>query len=99
MDEMVRKIKLARRITTDAFDEELRDLISEALEDLRIAGVYGDLSDVLICRAVRTFCLLNFGQPDNYEQLRAAYNEQKAQLSMHTGHTDWRDGTWTDTSC
>ena len=91
MEEMIRKIKLARRIKTDAFDEEIRDLIQEGLADLGVAGVYGAISDPLIRRAVRTFALLNFGQPENYDKLKAAYNEQKAQLSMKTGYTDWGD--------
>ena len=36
-----------------------------------------------------TYCKANFGSPDAYDKLKAAYDEQKAQLSMHTGHTDW----------
>lgn len=38
MEGMIRKIKLARRIKTDAFDEEIRDLIQEGLADLGVAG-------------------------------------------------------------
>ena len=91
MDDMIRKIKLARRIKSDAFDEEIKDLIEEGIADLGVAGVYGALTDPLIRRAVRTFALMNFGQPENYDKLKAAYDEQKAQLSMRTGYTDWRD--------
>lgn len=91
MDDMIRKIKLARRIKSDAFDEEIRDLIEEGIADLGVAGVHGVLGDPLIRRAVRTFALMNFGQPENYDKLKAAYDEQKAQLSMKTGYTDWRD--------
>ena len=91
MEEMIKKIKLARRIKTDAFDEEIRDLIQEGLADLGVAGVCGAISDPLIRRAVRTFALLNFGQPEKYDKLKAAYDEQKAQLSMKSGYTDWGD--------
>ncbi len=96
MDEMIKKIKLARRVKTDAYDEEIRDLIQEGLADLGVAGVYGAPSDPLIRRAVRTFVLLNFGQPENYDKLKAAYDEQKAQLSMKTGYTDWGDSDCVD---
>ncbi len=87
---MLEKIKLALRITTTAFDEEIRDLIAAALADLGIAGiVQDDQSDPLIIRAVATYCKANFGEPDRYEQLKTAYDEQKAQLQMSTGYTDW----------
>lgn len=99
MEKMIEKIKLARRIKTDAFDGEIKDLIEEAMSDLGVAGVFGALHDPLIRRAVRTFCLLNFGQPENYDKLKAAYDEQKAQLSMKTGYTDWGDTESTETIC
>ena len=98
MENMIEKIKLARRIRTGAFDDEIRDLIEEAVADLGVAGVQGALDNPLIRRAVRTFCLLNFGQPENYDKLKSAYDEQKAQLSMRTGYTDWGDGTWNGTT-
>lgn len=91
MDAMIEKIKLARRVKTNAFDAEIRDLIEEAIADLGVVGVSGALDDPLIRRAVRTFCLLNFGQPENYDKLKSAYDEQKAQLSMKTGYANWGD--------
>ena len=36
---MLEKVKLSLRIVTEAFDEELLDLIQAALSDLGIAGV------------------------------------------------------------
>lgn len=36
---MLEKVRLALRITTTAFDEEIQDLIVAALADLGIAGV------------------------------------------------------------
>ena len=92
---MLNKVKLALRITTDAFDDELNDLIAAALADLGLAGVINEggseTTDPLIIRAVVTFCRTNFGQPDDYERLKAAYDEQKAQLQTATGYTDWGD--------
>lgn len=90
MNEMLSAAKLAMRITTNAFDSELTDLISAALADLGIAGITNqDTADPLVRRAVITYCRLNFGQPDDYDRLRASYWEQKAQLSMATGYTTW----------
>ena len=89
---MLEKVKLALRITTTAFDGEIEDLISAALADLGIAGVITEeQDDPLITRAVITFCKANFGEPDEYDRLKAAYDEQKAQLQMATGYTDWRE--------
>ena len=91
---MREQVKLALRITTDAFDGEINDLIEAALGDLQLAGVNAFLhrDEVLIRRAVTTYCKAHFGQPDNYEQLKAAYDEQKAQLMVATGYTDWGEG-------
>lgn len=95
---MLEKVKLALRISTDAFNDELNDLIGAAQLDLGIAGV--DLTqpaaaatptDKLLIRAIITYCKLNFGSPDEYDRLKASYDEQKAQLSMATGYTDWGD--------
>ena len=95
---MLDKVKVACRVTSSAFNDELTDLIAAAYLDLGIAGVvHDDLAgetdeadmDALIKRAVITYCRANFGNPDNYDKLKASYDEQKAQLSMATGYTDW----------
>lgn len=89
---MLEKVKLALRITTTAFDAELTDLIEAAYLDLGIGGVAtASPSDYLIIRAVITFCKLNWGEPSerDYDRLKASYDEQKAQLGMATGYTDW----------
>lgn len=89
---LLEKIKLALRITTTAFDSEITDLIDAALADLGIAGVLiEDEMAPLIIRAVTTYCRANFGQPEDYERMKAAYDEQKAQLRTATGYTDWGD--------
>lgn len=89
---MLEAVKLALRITTDAFDSELNDLIGAGLIDLTQAGVHNvDTTDPMIRRAVTTFCKLNFGQPDDYDRLKKSYDEQKAQLGMATGYTTWTE--------
>lgn len=87
---MLDKIKLALRITTDAFNDELNDLANAALLDMGIAGVTNDsTADPLIIRAVITYCKMHFGEPDEYDRLKKSYDEQKAQLVTATGYTDW----------
>ena len=83
-------VKMALMITTDAFDSEINDLINAALHDLQITDIeMPDPSDPLIKRAVITYCRMNFGQPDDYDRMKASYDEQKAQLSMASKYTRW----------
>ena len=91
---MLEQIKMALRITTNAYDAELNNLIAAATIDLGIAGVNEERESVnnpIIIRAVSTYCKMNFGTVDDYDRLKASYDEQKAQLSMATGYTDWSD--------
>lgn len=84
---------MAVRVTTEDFDPELLDLIDAALADLKGAGVRLPApDDPLIARAVMTYIKMNFGSPTNYAELKAAYDEQKAQLRGMTGFTDWGGG-------
>ena len=90
---MLNDVKLALRITTDAFDSELTDLILAAQTDLGVAGVTNiTTDDFLVKRAIITYCRVHFGTPDDYDRMKRSYDEQKAQLSTHTGHTDWSGG-------
>lgn len=85
---MLKKVKLALRITTNAFDDELTDLIGAAQLDLGIAGVVIPAEiDSIVTRAIITYCKLHFGEPSEYDRLKASYDEQKAQLSMASGYT------------
>jgi len=87
---MLEKVRLALRITTEAFDAELTDLINAAYLDLGIAGVSEtESTDPLIIRAVTTYCRMNFGEVSDYDRLKASYDEQKAQLSMASNYTDY----------
>lgn len=93
------KVKVACRVTTTTFDEELTDLISAGLADLGITDIRADLltenAEPLIQRAVITYCKLNFGfvqlAEDQYARLKESYDEQKAQLLMSSAYTDWGD--------
>lgn len=83
------QVKLALRISTDAFDEQISMLLDAADSDLGVAGVLTDEDDAILRQAKVTYVLMHFGQPDNYDRLKASYDEQKAQLQTATGYTDW----------
>lgn len=87
---MLNKVKMALRIVTNSYDSELTDLIEAAKQDLGIAGVIVPSElDAIVTRAIITYCKMLFGLPEDYDKLKASYDEQKAQLSNATGYTDW----------
>lgn len=85
---MLEKVKLALRVTTNEFDTELTDLINAAVADLGVVGVtaVSTTTDALLIRAITTYCKAHFGEPDEYDRLKASYDEQKAQLITATGY-------------
>lgn len=91
---MLESVKMACRKSTVAFDDEFLELIEEAKEDLKSAGIIeADNEDnPLIRKAIKLYCRLNFGQPDDYDKLKLAYDELKAQLQMSDGYTEWGGG-------
>ena len=93
MDTILKKVRKALRIQTTDFDDEIMDLILACLKDLGIAGVIEQqTTDALVIRAIITYCRLHFGDLDqlgDYDRLKASYDEQKAQMQMATGYTDW----------
>lgn len=74
------KVKLALRVTTNAFDTELSDLIESAKADLGIVAQVIDETDPLTAQAIITYCKCNFGEPNDYDRLKKSYDEQKAQM-------------------
>ena len=91
---MLELVKMALRVTTNAFDTELQALIDAAYLDLARGGVIAEVlttsgSDALVNRAVITYCKMNFGLPEDYDRLKRSYDEQKAQLGTATNYTDW----------
>lgn len=95
---LIDKVKVACRVTSTAYDDELTDLISAAFADIGIADVKASLlveDNILplVQRAVITYCKLNFGfvqlEDHQYNRLKASYDEQKAQLLMSSDYTNW----------
>lgn len=87
-------VKSALRIslTTNAFDEEVSDLIAAAQNDLRLSGVADnkatDEADPLIRRAITVYAKANFGfdNPDA-ERLQQSYEMIKTHLTLSMEYT------------
>lgn len=89
-ESLIMKAKMARRMTTYAYDAEVGRLLDAAMLDLGVAGVVvPEQLDALVETAAITYFLMNFGEPDEYDRLKKSYDEQKAQLATCTGYTDW----------
>lgn len=93
---LLERVKTACRVTSSAYDDELTGLIEAALADIGITDVRADLltaddPEPLIARAVVTYCRMNFGYVavEDYNRLKASYDEQKSQLLMSSTYADW----------
>lgn len=91
---MLEKVKVALRIKTNVYDNEINDLINACYADLQITDIFNveeKTDDPLIIRATITYCKMNFGSIEDgeYSRLLRAYNEMKAQLSMNSKYTKW----------
>ena len=89
-------VKVACRVSSNSFDNELTGLINAALKDLGITDIAASVlttasTDFLVEQAIITYVKMNFGiNSDNYyNRLKGSYDEQKAQLSMSSTYTDW----------
>jgi hypothetical protein len=85
---MLTETKLAMRITTNAYDNEINRLIAAACADLGIVDVEADVSttDPLLQQAIITYVRLHFGTPEDAEYLQRSYDEQKAQLISNSDY-------------
>lgn len=86
---MLARVKLALRITTTAFDDEITGLINAAYGDLGLVGIFPaalQSADELVTTAVITYVKLHFGDPSDPDRLKRSYDEQKAQLITATGY-------------
>jgi hypothetical protein len=85
---MLEAVRIALRITTNAYDDELQALIKAALCDIGLVGVDTEklLGSPLVVQAVKTYVRMNFGSPSDYDRLKRSYDEQKAQMQTATGY-------------
>lgn len=81
---MLEDVKQALRITNNAYNKEIEDLIDAAKLELEISGVKRiEEADPLIKRAVKLYCKANFGfdNPDA-EGFQRSYEMLKQHLSL-----------------
>ena len=85
---MLSAVKLALRISTDVYDDEIKALIQAAYADLGIVGIDANAleQDPLVVQAVKTYVRMSFGSPSDYDRLKRSYDEQKAQMQTATGY-------------
>lgn len=92
-EQVLTAVKLAMAITSDAYDDELTDLIGAAEEDLNSNGIKAtDLiaeGNSLVLQAIKTYCRVHFQSPADYDRLLASYEEQKGHMRNCTGYTTW----------
>lgn len=94
---MLTLVKLALRITTTAFDDELNMLIASCMQEMEAMNVMittdsnGDPTSDQVKAAVVAFCKWRFGNHEDKDQWEKIYHTSLAQLKTMTGYTDWRD--------
>lgn len=92
---LLNDVKTALGLSGEEFDATVTDLIDSAKADMGITDIDTELledENPLYKRAIITYCRMNFsifGVPDGYDRLKASYDEQKAQMLMASGYTDW----------
>jgi len=91
---MLDKVKLALRITTTAFDDEIMLLIDDCITSMHNLGVTAAAAgstDPQIISAVIAYCKWKFGSNDEADRWRAIYEEKLAELKTQTGYTTWEE--------
>lgn len=89
---MLNAIKLALRISTNAFDSEIQNLIDAAIAEMAGLGVTASTStttDPQIISAVIAYCKWQFGNNEDADRWRDIYHIKLGQLKTMSGYTDW----------
>lgn len=89
---MLNAIKLALRISTNAFDSEIQTLIDAAIAEMAGLGVTAATStttDPQIISAVIAYCKWQFGNNEDADRWRDIYHIKLGQLKTMSGYTDW----------
>ena len=86
---MLDKVKDALRVSGEALDEEIQDLIEAAQADLRLSGITKNEDDPLIVRAITIYCKAHFGyeEPAQAELFMKSYNALKSHLALSQEYT------------
>ena len=78
-------VKLALRITTDAFDSEIEMYIKDCVSEMSALGVnvYDiGLEDFQIQSAIVAYCKWKFGDAENKDAFERIYHEKLGQFQM-----------------
>lgn len=88
---LLARVKIANRITTSVYDEELEELIEEAEADLALKGITksDEPTDPNIRKAIVLYCCIHHGQREDREMLQRSYDDLKSRLGSSTGYTNW----------
>lgn len=84
---MLVDVKKALRVSHDALDDEITDLIEAARHDLMLSGVSStkanDDADPLIKRSIKTYCKAEFiSEAKEAERFQESYNMLKNHLTL-----------------
>ena len=90
-------VKLALRITTNAFDSEIEMLINDCISEMNALGVLVDdigIEDFQIQSAVVAYCKWKFGDAENKDAFERIYHEKLGQFQMmySSGYTEDDNG-------
>ncbi len=93
---ILERAKTALRITTTdaALEAEIQGYIDDAYRDLThggFSGAEGLEDNPEVITAVLMYVRLHFGSlaDGEYDRMKSAYDEKKAQIGMSTGLTNW----------
>ncbi len=80
---MLEKVKLAIPIKSNAFDQEILDLIEACKIDLELGGIKPvDEANPIIIQAIKFYCKANFENKTNSERFKDAYEKLKIVLGL-----------------
>lgn len=82
MGEYIEKIRDRLRIASEIFDTEISDLANACQKDMELSGIYGDLNDPLYFQAVVLYEKAYFGENDEAERIREAYESLKISMAL-----------------
>lgn len=91
---MLERVKLALRVVTDDFDDEIQLLIDDCRSEMENLGVtVYDLddedNDPQIISAIIAYCKWRFGDADNKEEWEKIYHTKLAQFQMMSSYTEF----------
>lgn len=94
LERLLKEIRSNIRINNMEFDDEIRELMKTAIEDLKTSGIASsyfneDELRPMLKTAIRTYCKANFGY-DNPDapRLQESYELQKQKLAV--SHHEYR---------